>query len=117
IIVAGLYFGRRQRRRFKFPQRPIWAEAVLAILACGATIGAVYIANAYPWPVRIAENYARAHDIVVPEGGLFISHGIAIPVLMAIGVGVVMTFLSTRTRFGRYIYAMGGNPEAAELAG
>ena len=37
--------------------------------------------------------------------------------LIAIGVGMVMTFLATRTRFGRYVYAIGGNPEAAELAG
>ena len=28
-----------------------------------------------------------------------------------------MTFMATRTRFGRYVYAIGGNPEAAELAG
>ncbi len=28
-----------------------------------------------------------------------------------------MTFLATRRRFGRYVYAYGGNPEAAELAG
>ena len=28
-----------------------------------------------------------------------------------------MTFMATRTRFGRYVYATGGNPEAAELAG
>jgi D-xylose transport system permease protein len=28
-----------------------------------------------------------------------------------------MTFLARRTRFGRYVYAIGGNPEAAELAG
>ena len=28
-----------------------------------------------------------------------------------------MTFLTTRRRFGRYVYAIGGNPEAAELAG
>jgi D-xylose transport system permease protein len=28
-----------------------------------------------------------------------------------------MSFIATRTRFGRYIYAIGGNPEAAELAG
>jgi D-xylose transport system permease protein len=28
-----------------------------------------------------------------------------------------MTFIATRTRFGRYVFAMGGNPEAAELAG
>ena len=28
-----------------------------------------------------------------------------------------MTFVATRTKLGRYIYAIGGNPEAAELAG
>jgi D-xylose transport system permease protein len=28
-----------------------------------------------------------------------------------------MTFFATRTRFGRYVYAIGGNPEAALLAG
>ena len=28
-----------------------------------------------------------------------------------------MTFLAPRTRFGRYVFAIGGNPEAAELAG
>ena len=28
-----------------------------------------------------------------------------------------MTFLAKRTRFGRYVFAIGGNPEAAELAG
>ena len=116
-ILIGIYFGRRQRQRFNFPLRPIWAEVSLALIGCGATIGAVWVANAYPWPRKIAENFAAANDIPVPEAGLFISHGIAIPVLMAVGVGVVMTFVATRTRFGRYIFAMGGNPEAAELAG
>ena len=116
-IAIGLYMGRRRRQRFKFPQRPIWAEVALAVIGCGATIAAVAVANAYPWPVRIAENYANANGIAVPENGLFISHGIAIPVLIAVGVGIAMTFLATRTRFGRYVYAMGGNPEAAELAG
>ena len=28
-----------------------------------------------------------------------------------------MTFIATRPRFGRYVFAIGGNPEAAELAG
>ncbi len=28
-----------------------------------------------------------------------------------------MTFIATRRRFGRYVYAYGGNPDAAELAG
>ena len=53
----------------------------------------------------------------MPEGGLFIAHGIAMPVLIAVAVGIVMTFIAKRTRFGRYVFAIGGNPEAAELAG
>ncbi len=28
-----------------------------------------------------------------------------------------MTILATRRRFGRFVFAFGGNPEAAELAG
>jgi D-xylose transport system permease protein len=38
-------------------------------------------------------------------------------VLILIVVGLVMTFLANRVRFGRYVYAIGGNPEAAELGG
>ena len=48
---------------------------------------------------------------------MFISHGFAIPVLILIGVGILMTILMNRTQFGRYVFAIGGNPEAAELAG
>ena len=116
-IVMMIYLGRRQRQRFNFPQRPLWAEGVLAGLGCAVVIAAVWVANAYPWPVRIAQRYAEQNGIPVPEGGLLIPHGIAIPVLICVGVGVVMTFVATRTRFGRYVFAMGGNPEAADLAG
>src|SRR5690554_416456 len=80
-IGAYLIYARGQRHRFSFQQRPLWAEALLAALGCGAVIGAVLVFNAYPWPVRIAENFANARNIPIPEGGLFISHGIAIPVL------------------------------------
>ncbi|MDW6022038.1 sugar ABC transporter permease [Mesorhizobium sp. BAC0120] len=116
-VVLALLNGRRQRKRFKFPLRPVWAEAFLAAVACGAILGAVWIANSYPWPAGIVNRYAEAHGITVPEGGLFIAHGIAIPVLMAAAAGVIMTFITRRTRFGRYVFAIGGNPEAAELAG
>jgi len=116
-VVAMIYLGRRQRRRFNFPLRPLWAEAALAIIGCGITLAAIWVANSYAWPVRIAERFAEANGIPVPEGGLFISHGVAVPVLVALAVAVVMTFIATRTRFGRYVFAMGGNPEAAELAG
>ncbi|SMF75731.1 D-xylose transport system permease protein [Xaviernesmea oryzae] len=116
-IVAAIVNGRRQRKRFHFPRRPIWAEYVLAGLGCIIVLGVVSIANDYYWPINIARRYAEANGIAWPEGGLFISHGIAVPVLMAIAVGIVMTFIATRLRFGRYVFAIGGNPEAAELAG
>lgn len=116
-IIWALYSGRQQRQRFNFPLRPMWAEITIAVMGCGATLAAVWVANSYPWPRRVAERFAEATGIPIPEGGLFISHGIAIPVLIALGVGVVMTFVAQRLRFGRYVFAMGGNPEAADLAG
>ena len=80
-------------------------------------LGAAYVASNYPWPVGIVKQYAAAHSLTIPEGGLFIGHGFAIPVLIAGAVLIVMTFIANRTRFGRYVFAIGGNPEAAELAG
>src|SRR3546814_12203006 len=42
---------------------------------------------------------------------------IPIPVLILLAVVVVMTFIARFTTFGRYVFAMGGNPEAAALSG
>src|SRR6516164_761211 len=39
-IVFGLYAGRQRRGRFRFPQRPMWAEYVLAIVGCFVVLGA-----------------------------------------------------------------------------
>lgn len=116
-IVAMLISGRRQRLRFNFPLRPMWAEVLLGVVGSALIIGFVLLVNAYEWPLGIVRQYAQRNNIEIPEGGLFISHGFAIPVLILIAVGVSMTFLATRTRFGRYVFAIGGNPEAAELAG
>jgi len=116
-IVLLLAHRRSRRKAVRFPLRPMAAEVFLGGVACASILGAVEITNAYPWPIGAVRRYAEAHHVTLPDGGLFIAHGIAIPVLIAIGVGVAMTFLSTRTRFGRYVYAIGGNPEAAELAG
>jgi D-xylose transport system permease protein len=114
VILAN---GRARRRSFHFPSRPLAADIFLAGAGCALILAAVAVANAYPWPAGSVRRYAEAAHMTVPDGGLLIAHGIAIPVLVAIGVGIVATFISTRTRFGRYVYAIGGNPEAAELAG
>lgn len=117
LIVIGIIGSRRQRKRFNFPRRPLWAEYFLAIVGCALVLGAIWVSVVYYWPVAIAKRYAEANSIAWPETGLLISYGIAVPVLIAILVGIVMTFIATRLRFGRYVFAIGGNPEAAELAG
>ena len=120
IACAGVLWllqsGRAQRRTHDFPLRPMWAEGFLAVVGCGTIIGAVLLVNSYPWPKGIIADYAKAIGQTLPEG-TFISHGFAIPVLILLAVGILMTILMTRTRFGRYVFAIGGNPEAAALAG
>ncbi len=116
-LVFLLAYARRQRRRFGFTLRPIWAEVLLATLGCGFVLGAVWIANSYHWPPGLATQFAKARGIVEPPGGLQIEAGIPWPLVIVIGVGIVMTFLATRRRFGRNVFAYGGNPDAAELAG
>ncbi len=117
VIVASIINSRKQRKRFGFPLRPMWAEYFLSAVGCVMVLAAVAVLNSYYMPVNLAKKYAEAHNIPWPEGGLQIPLGIAIPVLMAVGIAIAMSFLTTRTRFGRYVFAIGGNPEAAELAG
>lgn len=116
-VLALIILGRRKRKSFDLHLRPVWAEGFLAAVGCGAVIGATMLVNAYPWPKGIIKRYAEAEGIEVPPEGIFISHGFAIPVLILVGVAILMTILMSRTKFGRYVYAIGGNPEAAELAG
>jgi D-xylose transport system permease protein len=116
-IIYSIVAGRRRRRRYGFPLRPRWADALLGVIGVVVVVGAVWVANSYPWPENLAIELAEANGIPIPAGGLIIPTGIAIPVVIALGVAVVMTFLATRRRFGRYVFSIGGNPEAAELAG
>ncbi|MBO0661501.1 sugar ABC transporter permease [Jiella sp. MQZ9-1] len=117
FIVLAAVAARRRRKRFNFTIKPIWAEILTLGLSLIAVVAATMIVNAYMLPAPLARRYAEAHNLTVPPGGLEISFGYAIPVLLFIGVGIVMAFIARRTRFGRYVFAIGGNPEAAELAG
>jgi D-xylose transport system permease protein len=116
-LAIGLVLNRRRRRRYGFPVRPVWADVAIGVVGSLIVAVAVSIANAYPWPPALAEEYAIENGIPIPPGGLVIPTGIANPVLIAIGIAVFMTFIATRRRFGRYVYSIGGNPEAAVLAG
>ncbi len=50
-------------------------------------------------------------------GRAVIIRGIPLAVLIFVGFVVLFDFITTRTRFGRYIFAIGGNVEAARRAG
>lgn len=116
-IVALLINSRRQRVKYDFRLRPMWAEIALGIFGCAAVLGSIAFLNRYYLPERLAQRYAAENNIPYPEGGLDIPLGLANPVLIMGIVALIMTWVANRRRFGRYVYAIGGNPEAAELAG
>lgn len=62
--------------------------------------------------------------VIVPIGaiGAFIwvmnaYQGVPIPVLILVAVALLGAFITTSTTFGRYLYAIGGNADAARLSG
>ncbi len=100
LIVFTIILSRRRRQRHGLGVRPMWAEVGLAVVGCVVVVAAVgLVANRYPSPITGKPT------------------GIANPVVILIGVTLLMTYLSKRRRFGRYVFAYGGNPEAAELGG
>jgi len=67
---------------------------------------------------------AMAARILVPSivivGFIFLMNqagGVPIPVIFLLAVAITGAFLTANTTFGRYLYAIGGNPDAARLSG
>lgn len=120
LACAGVIWlaisGRAARKLHSFALRPMWAEYFVTGLGCGLIVIATLVVNAYGWPKGILKDYYGSLGQEVPEGA-FIAHGFAYPVLILAVVTLLMTVLMTRTRFGRYVFAIGGNPEAAALSG
>ena len=99
VLVLGMLNKRRMQRRFGVPSNPLWVDALLVAVPAIIVIGFATAMNAYQIPNKEA-----------PQG-------IPIPVLIWAGVAMILSFIVRRTRFGRYVFAMGGNPDAAALVG
>lgn len=96
---------RRERAKYAADQPPVWLDVAKVIAGCAAIAAFVWVMSSYP-------------DITqADEDGHAPGMGIGLPVLILIAVVVVLSFLANRTRFGRYVFAYGGNPESAELVG
>ena len=118
VAVLGLLaWSRRRRRTHGFAVKPLWAEFTLGALLSVLILGFVAVMNAYQVPARAAERIFKARGLEVPPEGIELAHGIAIPVVILLVVAIVITIIARRTRFGRYVFATGGNPDAAELSG
>ena len=120
---------------------PIWLSMIVGLLvgvACGllnglmitklklppfiATLGMLMVArgvaltitnaNAYPAPDGFGD---LGNNTILGTGPQF--PGIPYPVLIMIAVAVLFSFILSRTRIGRYTYAVGSNEEAARLSG
>ena len=116
VAIYGVLVARRGKQRHGFIVKPVWAEATLITLIVGLIMGFVAILNSYPIPDAKLKRIYEAKGLTVPDG--FVEyHGLPISVLILILVVVTMTMIGRKTRFGRYIYAIGGNPDAAELSG
>jgi len=99
LLVALTFWKRRRRAALDFQVKPMGVELGI-VAAVGVLIAAfVMTMNSYDFP--------RTED----------GRGIPVPVLILIVVAAVMIYVANMTRFGRYIYGYGGNPEAAQLAG
>jgi len=101
IAVVAFLTWRHRHSRLKhgFPTKPIAMELTLLAIWATLIVGFVLVMNSYYKP--------RTE----------IPRGIPVPVLILIVVVLAMSLLSRITSFGRYVFAMGGNPRAAELSG
>lgn len=98
-LVLATWSRRRAQAAYQVPNNPLWLDAVLTLVPMVLVLAFVATMNAYQIPSKDA-----------PQG-------VPIPVLIWAGVALVLSFIVKRTRFGRYVFAMGGNPEAAALVG
>lgn len=88
----------------------------MSAVIAGSIMGFIWILNSYEVPIRRLERLFEARGETMPEG-YTAAYGLPYSVLLLIGIAIAMTVIAQRTRLGRYIFATGGNPDAAELSG
>lgn len=104
MIMAVAAFGSvtflrdRHRRNSGLVAPPVIVSVLKIVLLATAGVALVLVCN-------------------TNRGALIPVQGVPYVVLIVLGVLAVWTFLLGRTRFGRYLYAIGNNAEAARRAG
>ena len=99
VLFARMLQQRRARQRHEMPVEPLWLDLLLTAVPVAVVFAFAATMNSYQISSKTE------------------AQGIPIPVLIWAIVAVVLSFIVHRTRFGRYVFAMGGNPDAAALVG
>ncbi len=116
VAVLVILAARKNKVGHGFTVKPMWAETAMMAVIVAAIMMFVTWLSRYPIPPSKLRRMFEARGETVPEGYTAM-HGLPISVLILILVAVGMTVVARKTRFGRYIFAAGGNPDAAELSG
>jgi D-xylose transport system permease protein len=93
-IAFVLFFAYRRAQAQKIyglGEANLGGEMLQAVLPVGAIIAFIYVMN--------------------------LAGGVPLPVLIFLVVALLGTFITNSTTFGRYLYAIGGNADAARLSG
>jgi len=95
LIVIYLYLNmfrtRQKKTQYGFELSTLSLDLLITTFFAILVLGYVYIVNQY--------------------------NGMQIPVLLLAVTTVIVSYMASNTRFGRYAYAIGGNKEAARLSG
>jgi D-xylose transport system permease protein len=91
--------ARRAKARHGVPSRPLLIDLLFAA-------GLVVLLVAFTAAMCAYQLPGKSHG-----------QGIPVPVVIWAAVAMSVAFIVRRTRFGRYVFAIGGNPEAALLVG
>ena len=116
MCLLAMWSGRRTKLEHGFPVKPMWAEASIMAVVAGSILGFVAVLNSYTVPTRVIARDPSLFGCDMAEGCVA-AYGLPYSVLVLITVAIIMTVIALRTRLGRYIFATGGNPDAAELSG
>lgn len=91
FILFMAYRSARSVKDYGLGEANYGGELAKAAIPIAGVVGFVWVMNAY--------------------------RGIPVPVIILLGVALFGAFLTNSTTFGRYLYAIGGNADAARLSG
>jgi ribose transport system permease protein len=80
------------------------------------TLATLTIVRGLALAVSDGETRIGVPEAVLDAGSGYLL-GVPVPVLIVVGLGTLAAVLTRRTQWGRWVYAVGGDPEAASRAG